>query len=127
MPVVDYELRLHLGDGKWKELKPFYRKLESVNLALSPEVTITLPLREIGLLYRLSTLVTRDTPMSGVVIFSGDESLKDAEISEVGVDLIDGFGTRHSIRTPFSELRNVSLINFLVPSMLESKEAFLCQ
>lgn len=124
VPVIDYEMRIFLGDGSARTLVPAYGLGHTLELGFddapdAPEVLV-LPPSEASLLDRVRTAVTRDSALSGYVVFYGDSTLRRliprVRLKSVEVTLIDGLGGKHLIRTRASEFRPPGVLRYFLPN-----------
>lgn len=115
VPVVDYKLKFNYKNGKELELKPYYIKAENLHLEFDG-FSMNLRFNENYLLNNLKKLIAPNDPLSGFLVFSGEEP-KNAKMESASLVLLDGFGGEHILKTKVSDFSDPSLLQFIIDDL----------
>jgi hypothetical protein len=121
VPIVDYSLDLIYDRKIQRDLRPKYLKTKNLTLTFDKEkFQMNIPVGDSYLLNKVNNLITPQNPMSGFVVFEG-ENYRDSTLKKAILTLEDGFGGKHKIETDATNFRSPELLKFIINNLTFSE------
>jgi len=112
VPVIDYGLEVSYRNGDKIKLKPNYVATDTLTLVFANGSSLKMPTERQYLLRKANTLITKDRPLMGYVVFPSPPAVE--QINTLAIHLMDGYGNTHSLCSPVEDLSELDLLRFLV-------------
>lgn len=114
VPIVDYEMLVHYHHHQTERLRPLYIDSDTLSLSFLDSTEMIFPMDKQYLLRKTKTLITRENPLTGFVLFAYPTVEFDDDASDFEIQLIDGFGKTHSIYSSEAQLIPPGILQFLI-------------